>query len=216
MVPRSKAVIAVVIAAAGMLFGCSQNDDAGSTKAPAKKVLLIARENSADMALMIGKEVDPIIQDLTAAGFDVTIASDPGTDITSGQTTLKVNASLAEVNVAEYVGLIIPCMAAGGTVNSVPPAAVDIVSKENQKGAAIAAEQSGVQILGAAGVLQGRKYAIGSGGQDASWGGSFQGSGVVVDGTIVTSGTCPYMESQGAGVAGTPEMTADFIALLPK
>lgn len=180
----------------------------------ARKVLLIAREVSADMELMIQNEVDPIIQALTAAHFEVEVAAASGVDIPAGQTTLKVDMKLTEVKVSEYEGIVIPCMAAGGTQYTVPSKAVDLVKQAGQDDLPMAAQQSGVIILGEAGVLQGKNYAIASVNQNAAWGGTYQGEGVVVDGKIVTSGICPYIAAQTGTQAGTDEMLSRFIALL--
>ena len=77
----------------------------------AKQVLLIAQEQSKDMELMLTKEVGVMVDMLEKAGYKVVVASALGQPITGGATTLKPDLKLADVNVDDYAGLVLPCMA---------------------------------------------------------------------------------------------------------
>jgi putative intracellular protease/amidase len=94
------------------------------------------------------------------------------------------------------------------------PKAVEIVSQAWQSGKPLAAQMGGVFTLGAAGVLKGKQFACQPG--DAHWipDGIYAGSGVVVDGKVATSGTCPYMAKALNKPDGTAELTKKFIALI--
>jgi len=91
-------------------------------------VLLIARgadppQGEASLKVAIDKEVSAIISKLNALGYAVDVASEDGKDIAAQGSTLKVDKKLADVQPANYVGVIVPCMV---HVN-VPPDAVKIV-----------------------------------------------------------------------------------------
>jgi putative intracellular protease/amidase len=176
------------------------------------KVLLIAREHSGSLWLMLTKEVKPMMDLLLEAGYEVVPASDPGLPLSAGGATLDIRHKLSDVVVADYAGIVIPCMASAETENWLPDAALEIVKQAFAKGTPIAAQQSGVSILGYAGVLANRSWAAGF--RNTSFGGTYKGEGVVQDGNLITSGTCPYLfekEGLGADKAGTRELTERLI-----
>jgi putative intracellular protease/amidase len=179
-------------------------------------VLLIARETSDNMTLMIEKEVKPIIQKLTEAGYAVTVASESGTKLKTENAQLEVNKKLSNVTVKDYVGVVVPCMAAGGTEKEIPQSAVQIVADAGKAGLPLAAQQSGVRILGLAGVLTGKDYAIAEGPENLIPGANYKGMGVVRDGMVVTSGTCPFMAAEYGMKDGTEELVTSFISILKK
>jgi putative intracellular protease/amidase len=195
-------VILTVVICLLSLISCSKRSP---------KVLIIARESSDNMNMMIQDEVIPIQETIRAAGFAVDIASESMAKLGSGSITLQPNLKLSDVKIRDYAGLIIPCMAAGGTPNAIPEIAVDIVKNANAIGLPIAAQQSGVEILGKAGVLLGKHYAIGEGSESPVPGGIYIGTGVVRDGKVTTSGTCPFLHSTKGLRDGTAEMTENFI-----
>lgn len=182
-------------------------------------VLLIARgdnppQGEASLKIAIDKEVNTIISKLSGLGYAVDIASEDGKDITAAGSTLKVDKKLADVQAANYVGVVIPCM----VQVYVPTAAVKIVQDMQSKNLPIAAQNGGVLVLDAAGVLKGRNYAIGSELKPFVHEqlGVLKGNGVVQDGDIVTSGVCPYF-SQTTGLKdGTDELVTTFAAMLKK
>jgi hypothetical protein len=93
-------------------------------------VLLIARGETtvggqATLKVEIEKQVDTIIDRLNALGYAVDVASESGELIQAGESTLKVDKKLADVEVQNYVGVIIPCM--GEKEGAIPQRAVKIV-----------------------------------------------------------------------------------------
>jgi len=160
----------------------------------------------------IDREAGMIIGKLNAYGYAVDVATADGKDIQAGGSTLKVNRKLADVEVDRYVGVIIPCMSAGGA----PAEAVKIVQEMQSRNLPIAAQNGGVLILDAAGLLKGRTYAAGRDIQPWGKGGDPKGEGVVRDGDIVTSGVCPFSAQSHGLKDGTDELVTTFGAMLKK
>jgi putative intracellular protease/amidase len=201
------------------------------TKAVAQsrpKVLLIPREGySANLEYMLRKEVWPMRLMLMRAGFQVVVATASGFHIVSSGRDLIPDLRLDQVNVADYVGFIMPCMAVGGIPGPpVAPEAVAIVKQAVAEGKPVASQFGSTIILAQAGVLKGKKYAfftnplkptprrkhIDPRFTDAI----YSGRGVVQDGNIITSGTCPMLERAFGAPDGTPKLTQTFIAELKK
>ena len=184
------------------------------TKAQAAKVLLIPREGgSADIELMLTKEVGVMVAILEKAGFEVVVATASGAPVVAATTTLRPDLKLADVKVADYVGFILACKAVGLFPGPPQPAeAVAIVKKAVAQGKPVAAQLGAVYVLAEAGVLKGKRYAYledpfkatKSHGKDTRYTGAiYSGYGVVQDGNIMTSGVCPLIEK----VAGLPDET---------
>ena len=177
------------------------------------KVLMLLRVGDPGLIdMMLAKEVTVMKSALSASGFSVVIATTTGDEIKGSTTSLRPDAKVASIRLADYKGLIVPCMAAGGT--PVPSEFVALVKQAAALGKPIAAQNNAVEILGQAGVLKGRRFAIE---QDLSAivaGGTFAGIGVVQDGKIVTSGTCPFMAQELDKPDGTGELTRKLIALM--
>jgi len=180
----------------------------------APAVLMIARDRTARplLEMMIQKEVLPMIRQLNEAGFTVVVASESGSLIEAGSARLKVDTRLAEVEIQDFVGVIIPCL--GNDRGSIPLDALAIIKDACNLYLPLAAQQSGVELLGAAGVLRGRDYAIEPDSRDLIEGGSYKGMGVVRDGNIVTSGACPNISRLSGFKDGTDRLVASFIGLL--
>ena len=181
-------------------------------------VLLILRERtrSADKQHMISNEAIMMKSMLEEAGFKVVIASASGRTFIlrlGGNITLESDVTLADVNIADYAGFIIPCMASEGA--TIKPEEVAIVRHIVAAGKPVAAQQMGVVLLAEAGVLAGKRY---------SWAinpffdtrfkeGIYGGNGVVQDGKIITSAYCP---AEGSDLDQTVELTQALIAELQK
>ena len=177
------------------------------------KVLMLLRVGDQGLIdLMLAKEVTVMKTALSASGFTMVIATTTGDAIKGSTTSLRPDAKVASIRLADYKGLILPCMAAGGT--PIPSEFVAFVKQAAALGKPIAAQNNAVEILGQAGVLKGKRFAIE---QDLSAtvpGGTFAGIGVVQDGNIVTSGTCPFMAQELSKPDGTGELTRKLIALM--
>jgi len=150
-------VIGMVAVILLLLVSCAPTNAAKGSG----KVLLIAHEQSMDMELMLTKEVGVMIDLLEKAGFDVIVASETAQPITESSTTLTPDLKLADVNVDDYVGIILPCMA---TDKDASPRSkeTEIVIKAVSQGKPIAAQDYGVYILAVAGAMNGKKFAMNS------------------------------------------------------
>jgi putative intracellular protease/amidase len=175
---------------------------------------------------MIKMEVGVMTILLKRAGFEVDIATTSGQDILGPTQKIEKVARLSEINLDDYVGVIMPCMAVGMFPG--PPVsheAVAIVKKALSDGKPVAAAANSTIILAEAGVLKEKKFAFavdplnpppipgGPRRTDPRFEGAiYSGPGVVQDGKIITSGACPTLERFVALQNGTVELTQKFIA----
>ena len=182
-------------------------------------VLLIARgadppQGEASLKFAIDNEVAAIVSKLNAAGYAVEVATEDGKDITAQGSMLKVDKKLADVQPTNYVGVIVPCMV---HVN-VPADAVKIVLDMQSRNLPVAAQNGGVLVLDAAGLLKGRNYSIA---QELKklvheQGGVLKDPGVVRDGDVVTSAICPNFAKFSGLKDETDELVTTFLAMLRK
>jgi len=191
-----------------------------------RKVLMITREGySTDLDLMIKMEVGVMITLLKGAGFEVDIASTSGQPILGPTQKIEKVSRLSEINLTDYVGIIMPCMAVGMYPGPpVSPQTVAIVKKSLADGKPVAAAANASIILAEAGLLKGKKYAYITDPLKTTetWkrtdprfeGAIYSGSGVVQDGKIVTSAICPTLERIFGMQNGTVELTQRFIAAI--
>jgi putative intracellular protease/amidase len=186
--------------------------------AAAEQVLMIVKENSGDMELMLNKEVGVMKEMLEEAGFDVVVATASGQRLAAGTASLEPDLKLADVKAADYEGVIVPCMGSGASTPAPEaPQAAAIVKEIVAAGKPAAAQLASVLILGEAGVMSGKKYASTEEAvkekpvlADAV----YSGTGVVQDGKIITSGACPLIEKNQGFKDGTEELTRALIAEL--
>ena len=187
-----------------------------SCKREAPKVLLYIRDGSGvdRLEFMLIKEVGTMREIIEQSGFKVIIATVTGEEIKTDSTTLTPDIRSSEVQVDDYEGFIFPCMAS----DSMPTReAIALVKKVVEKDKPIAAQLGAVLILGEAGVLNGKKYAFSQNAIDnpdmypVLKGGIFSGIGVIQDGNIFTSGTCPMMAKMTGNKDGTAELTQKLI-----
>ncbi|MCX6031361.1 MAG: DJ-1/PfpI family protein [Chloroflexi bacterium] len=210
----------MVIAQTGLFIGDflaqaqASPTTAGPAKTGGKPVLLVAQEKSDDMELMLTKEVGVMVSMLEKAGYKVVVASASGQPITGGAATLKPALKLADVKVDDYAGVMLPCMGVPMDPPKPPPEAVRIAKEAVAAGKPVAAQVGGVTILDAAGVLDGKKFAMVADMKDVISRGSYVGEGVVQDGKLITSGVCPYIAKFTGKPDGTAELTQKFIDLL--
>ena len=197
----------------------------------ARKVLMIPREGyPADLDLMLKMEVGVITTLLKRAGFQVDVATDSGQAILGQTEKIEKVMRLSEINLDDYVGVIMPCMAVGSFPG--PPVSsetVAIVKKALNDGKPVAADGNSSIILAEAGLLKGKKYAyvrdpLKTDKESGlyNWkrtdprfkGGIYSGDGVVQDGKIITSGVCPSLERVFGKQGGTVPLTKAFIAAI--
>ncbi len=177
------------------------------------KILMVIRNGDPDAAdFMLSQEAAVMKLRLESSGYAVVVATVDGQPARGSSFSLKADLKMADVQVADYKGFIIPCMAAGDS--PIPPESVQIVKKAMAMKKPIAAQNSAVFILSQAGATKGRRFAIEA--DLASWvkDGTYSGIGVVQDANLVTSGTCPYMAAQLGKPDGTPELVQRFVALI--
>jgi putative intracellular protease/amidase len=196
------------------------------------KVLMIVREGfSQDIDLMLSKEVGVMTSMLKDAGFEVVVATRSGQPIIGSTSTLKPDKRLDQVDLNDYIGVVLPCMAVGGIPGPpIAPETIAIVQHAVALGKPVTAQMGSVVILAHAGVLKGKKYTFPADPTMASPGNPvtdtkfvdavYSGKGVIQDGVIITSGVCPYVEKatkmQGMEgfVDGTSELTKMLITSL--
>jgi len=164
---------------------------------------------------MLTHEVDKMSEFLKQSGFEVTTATISGEVLKADSLNVTPDIKLSEVNINEYSGFIMPCMAPMDTI--VTSGEINFVKEVVNKGKPIAAQIGGVLILAKAGVLNGKKYAFPKNDLDNPdmfpefKSGIYSGSGVVQDGNIITSGICPMMAKLNLGQDGTAELTQKLI-----
>lgn len=213
--------IAISVILTALVAFSAQANAAGKTK-----VLLIPREGySADLDLMIKMEVGVMKLLLKNADLEVDVATTNGMPIVGTTERIADVKQLRDVKIDDYAGVIIACMAMGGggqPYATVPPEVIALVRKAVAEGKPVAANGNSSAVLAEAGVLKGRKYSYLRDPLKATEkvsftfpafeGGIYSGTGVVQDGTIITSGICPMIEKTTGMENATARLTKTFIA----
>jgi putative intracellular protease/amidase len=187
-----------------------------SCKVDTPKVLIFIR-NGGNLEYMLPNEVGIMNDILKVAGYDVAIATISGEVLKTNSMTLTPNLKLSDVNIDDYEGFMLPCMAAG---DSITPEAIAFVKEVVNKNKPIAAQTNSILTLAKAGALNGKKFAYI---EEENWNptmfpelnnGVFCGTGVIQDGNIITSGICPWMARLANHKDGTTRLTLEMINLL--
>jgi putative intracellular protease/amidase len=179
---------------------------------PKGKVLMLVNEGkSGDLELMLTKEVGVMKDLIQKAGFEVVVATASNTPLVSGSARVTPDLKLSDVKIANYKGVIMPCMATSGS--PLPPEGTAIIKEAVAKGKPLAAQTGSVVLLSQAGVLTGKKYALAKG-WTALESAIYSGDGIVQDGKIITSGVCPFMAKTQSMQDGTTKLTETLIAEL--
>lgn len=186
-----------------------------SFKTDKPKVLLYIEDNSMDQVYMLTNEVGKMIELLKKSGFEVIIATISGERIKADTIIIKPELKLSDVNVNDYSGFIMPCMAPNDTL--VTSTEISFIRKVIKEGKPIAAQTAAVLVLAKAGALNGKKYAFPNNNMinpdmfSEFKTGIYCGNGVIQDRNIITSGTCP-METRTTGAQdGTVAVTNTLI-----
>lgn len=156
------------------------------------KVLLVVRDSkpaAAEVAeIMVTKEAEVMKRMLQEAGYVVEIAAPTMEPWGPSAIALQPDRKLSDVNVAEYRAIVIPCL--GIASDALRPELASVIKAAAAAGTLLAGQNGGVIMLAKAGVLDGKRYAaielvpeMGKG--------TYTGPGIVKDGRIITSGTCP-------------------------
>jgi putative intracellular protease/amidase len=167
------------------------------------KVLLFIHNitDPPNLELILIEEVGVMKQKLEQSGFEVAVVTLSGEPISAGSTSIKPNLKLADVEVVDYEGFILPCF----PTMTVSPEAV----KEEKP---VAALRASVAILASAGVLKDKKYAYKRDSSEPDFRGAiYSGKGVVRDGNIITAGICANAATYYGLQNGTEELTKTLI-----
>ena len=182
------------------------------------KVLLFMRDGqSADLEYMLKNEVGVMKDTLERSGYKVIIATLDGSSFSAGSTTVKADIKLAQANVADYAGFILPCMAVASypAPPEVSSEALALVKAAVSAGKPVAAQTGSLWTLAEAGLLKGKKYAYAFPEKSPYFAGTtFGGTGVVRDGLVITSGICPYMAKTTKTRDGTEELALALVAAM--
>jgi putative intracellular protease/amidase len=200
----NKTIIAVV--ATGLIF-CS-----ALTGFASPKLLMIVKDGSDAMDLMLTKEIGVMMSLFREAGYEPVVATESGRLLKGNSSSLQPDLKLRNASIVDYVGVMVPCMAYG-IGNGIAPEGVSLVKEAFDRGMPIAAQQGGVAFLEKAGILKGKYFSIGRGYDFIAPDGIYEGNGVTTDGMIITAGVCPY-QATSTTPSTTEELTRQFIKLL--
>jgi hypothetical protein len=191
-------MLALLLASTSVMGGLAQDHEAGGRP----RVLLIAREVSGAMEFMITSEVLPMIELVERGGYAVDVASESGLPIAAGNATLVPRLRLADADLRDYAGIIVPCMAVGDLPGGATPHAKDLLALAAASTKPIAMQHSKELIL--ATPLSARR-----------WSQSMK-SGIVRDGNLISSFTCPSQarNTRPIPVEETPLLVAAFLEML--
>lgn len=186
-----------------------------SFKKEPPKVLLYIQDNSSDLGFMLPNEAGKMSELLKQAGFEVIIATISGEKLKTDEINVKPDIKLSQVDISEFSGLIMPCMASEDTI--VTSEEKNLIRKLANEGKPVAAQVSAVLLLAKSGILEFKKYAFPSNNMikpdmfPEFKNCIYRGIGVVQDGNIITSGICP-METKMTGLNdGTSDLTNKLI-----
>ena len=174
------------------------------------KVLLFIHNitDPPDLELILIEEVGVMKQILEKSGFEVAVVTLSDGPISAGSTSIKPNLKLADVEVVDYEGFILPCF----PTMTVSPEAVSLVKKAVKEEKPVAALRASVAILAKAGVLKGKKYAYKHDSSEPDFRGAiYSGKGVVRDGNIITAGICANAATYYGLKNGTEALTKTLI-----
>jgi putative intracellular protease/amidase len=179
------------------------------------KVLLFMRnaKNVEDLEYMLKKEVGVMKGTLEKSGYKVIVATLDGSPFAAGSTTVNADIKLADAEIAEYAGFILPCLSVPSypAPPEVSPDAIALVKNAVSAGKPVAAQTGSLWTLAEAGVLKGKKYAYAFEEKSPYFeGATFAGTGVVRDGLILTSGYCPFMALKMNVKDGTEQLALAF------
>jgi putative intracellular protease/amidase len=183
---------------------------------PTPKILLFITEGSRDLELMLPKEV-VVMKDLVEqADLEVDIASLSGESFKVEGLTVVPDLKLEEVNPEEYDGFLFPCLAPPwDKIYDPNTEVVDFIRAVSEEGKPLAAQTLSVPDFAKAGILAGKKYAFTIDPDVNEYpefeGALFSGEGVIQDGNIITSGTCPWKAREYGAPDGTQKLTELFI-----
>ncbi len=197
-----KKIILLILAAAFFIF-CGKDNP---------KVLLFITDGSRDLELMLTKEVVIMKEILEQSGFEVVIATLSAEPVSVDSLVIEPDLKLCDVNHDDYSGYIFPCMAPPWEKIYDPnQEVVNFIKIISVEGKPMAAQTLSVADFAKAGILVDRKYAFTIDPDPEKYpefkGAIYKGEGVIQDGNIITSGTCPWKTREYGKPDGTVELT---------
>lgn len=164
------------------------------------KILLLVPEDNPDYLvsdMIFNIEAGAMVRMLEDAGYEVDVATGSGQRLTAGQNSFMPEYRFTEINVDDYVGLILPSVRASKR-EKYSEGATDIIRQIHMQRKPIAAQAYGIVWLGEAGVLSGKKFSFVSANVNSIRLKNRLKDGVLIgnrpivkDGNIITSGVCP-------------------------
>jgi putative intracellular protease/amidase len=194
-IPKAFCLAALITAV--QLGGCAREP----------QILLYVRDGSSDFEYMLTQELGVMKSMLEDAGLRVVVATVSEESYDRYRATLKPDIFLKNVKVSKYAGFLLPCMAAGAP-GFIEAEAVEMVKEAAAQGKPVAAQYGSIFTLARAGLLSSKHYAFGYARFKE---GSYDGTGVVQDGLVITSGTCPHQARLTGRPDGTAELTKKLI-----
>jgi putative intracellular protease/amidase len=183
------------------------------------RIFMFVRDGSRDLDLMLREEVNVMRQMLEDAGYQVEVATSDDVPLVGSEMSLTPTVTLAEVNVASYDGIILPCMAPAPGA-SVSDELLAVLKEAVQAGLPIAASRGSVGAVALAGGLQGRDYSyagpVNLEKRPEFAGAEYMGTGITLDRGLATAGICPLAARSLGEPDGTAEVTRAFIMALSR
>ncbi len=204
----STLILAAIITAI-LLVGCSENPiDTWS----GPKVLVYVRDGSMCPEHMLTHELGVMLSMLEDAGILAVVAAQSEDSYQDYEPPLDIDILLQDVDVDDYDGFLLPCMAAGKRINMADDA-VAMVAEAAAQNKPIGALHGSIFTLAEAGLIDGKRYAY----ESAEFPeGIYDGTGVVQDGNIITAATCSEAATYYGLPDGTTELTQKLIeAVVP-
>lgn len=183
------------------------------SSASTDRILMVVRDDSRDQDLMLEQEVF-VMQDLIRnVGYDIDVATVTDEPLT-GKVSLEPDLALNEINLSDYDGLILPCMAAEPQ-KAMPEKIVHFIRRAEEAGLPVGAMRGSVRELARAGALDGHRYSYATqvdlDSNPEFRNATFEGTGVSKDRKITTAGICPLAAKVLGGTDGTTALTQAFL-----
>ena len=193
-----------------LMTGLSTAHDASATT---DRILMVVRDDSRDQDLMLEKEVFVMQNILQEAGFEIDVVTVNDEHLT-GNVSLAPNLAFSDIDISNYAGLILPCMAAEPG-KAMPEKVVHLIRRANDAQLPIGAMRGSVRELARAGALEGHRYSyarqVDLDDHPEFRNAIFEGTGVSKDRRISTAGICPLAAKVLGGTDGTITLTKAFI-----
>ena len=182
----------------------------------APRVVIVVRGRELCQPRLAEQEILAIARLLAEAGIEAAIATEGKRPLRSRVSILRADLRLEDLSETAYAGLIIPCAGGGGRRmrHGDSPELIDLIRRFNARKKAIAAQNSGVLALARAGILDSARFAIEDRFAPLVPLGIHQGAGVIRDGNIITSGSCPLHAAPEGKPDGTAAMIGQFAAYI--